>query len=304
MTVRNLIVSFLISLTLISSADARPWYWPHFQNRNIVNPYLSEERASKEFPTRFHNQLVLWKGTVSEQKFDGKYYHLTVTSPHLTMKVQYSSATRNLDVDRKGYTVGVKGFLNKKVDNTVYLDGQSLILLGPPKPFKVKSHQDFLAHWILMHNPNLPQEKARLWSQEIFKQAAKNRIPVYYFAGLLQVESAWDADAVSSSGAYGLGQLMPGTAAGLGVNPKIPTDNIRGSAKMVGNLLHEWRHTADKGRSITLASYNAGPNLLRRRGGKIPSYSQTNNYLYFIGTVEQALLNESAKSGLKKPQGY
>ena len=89
-------------------------------------------------------------------------------------------------------------------------------------------------------------------------------------------ESRGRMNAVSTKGALGLMQLMPGTAAQLGVNPYDADQNIRGGARYL-------RQQIDRFGSIplALAAYNAGPGAVLRYGG-IPPYRETQNYVATI----------------------
>lgn len=89
-------------------------------------------------------------------------------------------------------------------------------------------------------------------------------------------ESRGRMNAVSPKGALGLMQLMPGTAAQLGVNPYDADQNMRGGARYL-------RQQIDRFGSIplALAAYNAGPGAVLRYGG-IPPYRETQNYVATI----------------------
>ncbi|MCZ0962982.1 lytic transglycosylase domain-containing protein [Paracoccus benzoatiresistens] len=106
--------------------------------------------------------------------------------------------------------------------------------------------------------------------------ARRYGIPEDLFLRLVQQESGWNPRARSHKGATGLAQLMPGTAAKLGVNPHDPVENLQGGARylrMMYNQFGNW--------NLALAAYNAGPGAVQKYGG-IPPYRETRNYVRII----------------------
>jgi soluble lytic murein transglycosylase-like protein len=112
---------------------------------------------------------------------------------------------------------------------------------------------------------------------EVAKAAArKHGVPEDLFLRLVQQESGWNPGAVSHAGATGLAQLMPGTAAKLGVDPNDPHQNLDGGARYLAMMYAKfgsWR--------LALAAYNAGPAAVEKHGG-IPPYAETKNYVKAI----------------------
>ena len=92
-------------------------------------------------------------------------------------------------------------------------------------------------------------------------------------ASLVWAESAFKQGSVSHAGATGLTQLMPATAAGLGVDASDPLENLRGGARYLKIQLDRFG-SAD----LALAAYNAGPGRVRRAGG-VPDIPETQGYV-------------------------
>ena len=90
-------------------------------------------------------------------------------------------------------------------------------------------------------------------------------------------ESRWRPDAVSPVGARGLGQLMPGTARDLGVDPNDPMANLEGMARYLRQMLDRF----DGNVELALAAYNAGPGRVERAGG-IPNIRETKLYVVSV----------------------
>lgn len=113
--------------------------------------------------------------------------------------------------------------------------------------------------------------------------AGKYGLPVSLLAAVARRESNFDTSAVSTAGAQGLMQLMPGTAAGLGVTPFTPRQAIDGAAQLLSGYLHAFGSVP-----LALAAYNAGGGAVEQYGG-VPPYAQTEAYVRDImATLEAA----------------
>ncbi len=115
------------------------------------------------------------------------------------------------------------------------------------------------------------------WQPRVAQLAAKYDISPQLLEALVWQESRWRTGAVSSAGARGLAQLMPGTARQLGVNPHDPNANLEGGARYLRQQLDAFGGDLEK----ALAAYNAGPGRVTRAGG-IPAIRETQLYVAAI----------------------
>jgi len=114
---------------------------------------------------------------------------------------------------------------------------------------------------------------------------------------LIQVESNFDAHAVSRKGAVGLMQLMPSTARTLNVsNPFDPQQNVDGGVRHLKRLLQDFNGDV----KLSLAAYNAGASAVARSNG-VPPYAETRRYVRRITTLysDPSKLNRPAAAPIK-----
>ena len=113
------------------------------------------------------------------------------------------------------------------------------------------------------------------YAAEITAAAKQHGVDPALLAGLVKQESGFNPNAGSPAGAQGLTQLMPATAASLGVTDvHDPVQALDGGAKYLRQQLD--RFGGDVARA--LAAYNAGPGAVERFGG-VPPYAETQNYV-------------------------
>nr|WP_295453859.1 lytic transglycosylase domain-containing protein [uncultured Pseudophaeobacter sp.] len=106
----------------------------------------------------------------------------------------------------------------------------------------------------------------------------------HLFRALIQAESAFNPKALSPKGAVGLGQLMPGTAKQLGVNPHNMHQNLDGAARYFLAQLSNFGSI-----ELALAAYNAGPHRVDQYGG-VPPFKETRNYISRINQLSDGLV--------------
>ncbi len=110
----------------------------------------------------------------------------------------------------------------------------------------------------------------------IFEEAANSYgVSSIILKSIAKAESGFNPSAVSNAGAVGIMQLMPSTAAALGVsNSYDARENIMGGAKYISQLLSNYQGNI----SLALAAYNAGSANVDKYGG-IPPFTETQNYV-------------------------
>ncbi|MGA2908348.1 MAG: lytic transglycosylase domain-containing protein [Terracidiphilus sp.] len=136
--------------------------------------------------------------------------------------------------------------------------------------------------------PTLPDPLAKPHAQtrltpgdlrEMLTRAGEeHNLDVDLLASVVKAESDGNARAVSRAGAQGLMQLMPGTAAGLGVKDSFePHENVRGGSTYLDTLLIKYHDNL----ALALAAYNAGPEAVDKYHG-IPPYHETQVYVAYV----------------------
>lgn len=109
----------------------------------------------------------------------------------------------------------------------------------------------------------------------ILQHASTHDVRPDLVRAVIQAESAFNPRARSHKGAMGLMQLMPATAAELGVtDPYDPDQNIRGGVTYLKTLLTRYSHNEE----LALAAYNAGPGAVQKYGA-VPPYRETREYI-------------------------
>ena len=271
----------------------------------IINSGGNDE-VSKSRLQKFTESTIFWKGKV--EKFNshpGYYWMYLKPDKGRCFWVLADSGIRNLDFDRTSYTVGVKGSMVIKDNRLSFVKARSVVLVAPPEEmsfakfkarYNLKDHfvmntgegkvtvknkyYPFVLHRIYCHNPHYEWNDIQKIAKSVIYYSNRFNLDPLLLTALINIESAFDTDAVSSTGAIGLGQLMPGTASSLGVDPNNTVQNVGGTARYLNYQLRRWQGYRDAV-SMALASYNAGPGAVSSYGG-VPPYSETQNYVFFI----------------------
>ena len=149
-----------------------------------------------------------------------------------------------------------------------------------PEPAELKflpatdSLRDHVIYRRLQKTPNVDK-----YEPLVLREAERHRLEPALVKAVIAVESAYDPQAVSSKGAVGLMQLIPGTAERYGVK-KIadPRENIAGGTRYLRDLIDMFEGNL----KLALAAYNAGEGAVQKYGRNIPPYPETQSYVRLV----------------------
>lgn len=144
------------------------------------------------------------------------------------------------------------------------------------------------------HNPGLGRYSSGQIAKAILQSANRHNIDPFLLAALIAQESRFRPSCVSPGGAVGLGQILPATAASMGINPYDATQNVEGCARYLGTQMRRWRASPNKV-ALALASYNAGPGAVEKYGG-VPPYRITQKYVAKITARQKRFLAKARES--------
>jgi soluble lytic murein transglycosylase-like protein len=140
------------------------------------------------------------------------------------------------------------------------------------------------ANFIQGYNPRLTAAKATEIATALINFSVEFGVDARLITAMVLVESGFNPTARSHAGAMGLGQLMPGTARGLGVRDAYDTtENLWGTVRLIRGHLDKYSNsTIGNGKYdelvLSLAAYNAGGGAVKRHNG-VPPYKETQNYI-------------------------
>jgi soluble lytic murein transglycosylase-like protein len=150
---------------------------------------------------------------------------------------------------------------------------------------EVPAEAALIANHAASHIALTAQAVPAAYAAKVQELAARFDLSPALIEAVVWQESRWRAQAVSSAGARGLAQLMPGTAREMGVDPDDPFANLEGGARYLREQLDRFGGDVEK----ALAAYNAGPGRVIAADG-IPAIRETQNY---VASVMGRLSNHS-----------
>jgi hypothetical protein len=125
------------------------------------------------------------------------------------------------------------------------------------------------------------EPEAEIIAQDICNASYEYNVDPILAAAVFTAESHFDNNVVSPVGAIGIAQLMPDTAASLGVDPYDEQSNIYGSVAYLADQVNTFGNY-----TLAEAAYNAGPGAVEEAGG-IPNYAETINYVNTVESIRQ-----------------
>lgn len=155
----------------------------------------------------------------------------------------------------------------------------------------------YYARFIRERNPRLAERQALDIAEGIVGFSIRYGVDARLILAMVMTESGFRPDATSRAGAMGLGQLMPGTARGLGITDAYDTfQNLWGTVRVIRGHIDRYGrqvgHNTYDALVLALAAYNAGSGNVRRHGG-VPPFRETQNYIQRVIGLYRALVGES-----------
>ncbi|HXW76656.1 MAG TPA: lytic transglycosylase domain-containing protein [Candidatus Eremiobacteraceae bacterium] len=121
----------------------------------------------------------------------------------------------------------------------------------------------------------------------VLRQSTAHHVPAALVFAVIDQESGGDPSAISTAGAMGLMQLMPGTAQAYGVDdPFDPEQNVAGGTALLADLLRQYHGDV----SLALAAYNAGSGAVARYRG-VPPYAETRAYVQDVNALYRSSIH-------------
>lgn len=133
-------------------------------------------------------------------------------------------------------------------------------------------------------------KRATQYSEAIETAANMHKVDALLVQAIAEVESCFDAKAVSRVGARGIMQLMPATASELGVVDSFDAiQNIHGGTSYLAKMLKRF----NQNHHLALAAYNAGPGAVDKHNG-VPPFPETRDYVQKVMKIYSAKSNDKS----------
>ncbi len=220
---------------------------------------VDNKKISSDDSSRWKSQYIRYRETVESTKnFADK---LQTAHENTTPNSVSSSASANSSASEKS-----KKELSSKNSPDKKTEIKTENVAGANNP--LSTSEDFASAEL---SPKMTE-----YLPNIKAAAQKYNLPAELIAGIIWQESRGNPRAQSHCGAMGLMQLMPETAAHLGVqNAFDPAQNIEGGSKYIRQMIDRFNGRVE----LAVAAYNAGPGNVEKYGRTIPPFKETQEYV-------------------------
>lgn len=197
-----------------------------------------------------------------------------------------SKSTSNSDSGMYG-TIGPRGTrLERK---TAPSTSRNAAPRGGGRSVSIEEAIPEYAKFIRDRNKRISDQMCYTIAKSVIEFSVQHNVDPRLVMAMAVVESGFNPNATSHAGAQGVLQLMPGTAAGLGVrNSYDPVDNVFGACKLISGHINKYMKQTggdvEQSLILALAAYNAGGGAVKKHGG-VPPYRETQNYVRKVGTL-------------------
>ncbi|BCW98233.1 MAG: hypothetical protein KatS3mg024_1060 [Armatimonadota bacterium] len=151
-------------------------------------------------------------------------------------------------------------------------------------------------------NPRLSRDQVEQITRVLLNTSRECDVDPRLVMAVILAESGFNPNATSRKGAMGLGQLMPATARGMGLqDPYEPTQNLDASIRIIRSALNRysgnagWKDLNWEHLKLALAAYNAGAGAVKKYGG-VPPYPETQNYIAKVASYYRQLCGEDSRT--------
>ncbi len=170
---------------------------------------------------------------------------------------------------------------------TIMLNASVTVLASAKKNYSSDQYYRVIYNDVVQSSP-MGQEWSVWITKAIIYYSGQYQVDPLLVTALFHQESCFNMAARSRTGAIGIAQLQPETAAGLGFDVADPTQNIEGGVKYLATQLLRFSKAGDWGPTYAIAAYNAGPNAVIEYRG-IPPYAETQNHIERVAGIYNEL---------------
>ena len=164
-----------------------------------------------------------------------------------------------------------------------------VMLMGLAKPQQVLAYNDSEIVYSEVAGKLGQSDEAAWLTEAILYAGDLYGVDPLLLTAVMEAESGFSMSSISPAGACGYMQLMPGTAASLGVDRYNPLENVLGGASYLRTQMERFAGDGDYGLTEAVAAYNAGGGTIEKYGG-VPPYGETISYVGRIGEIYSWLL--------------